>query len=139
MLATGRGVCQIPRYCISSVIVFLFVRQLPSLEMKYSNQRSVNSCMRITTTPSIVMSHFNVIRVTNNLCQFSPSGTKVACCFGNKLTIRKTSTFEQWHTFFCVDIVDVSTYKELITLMFIKSRLMQHITKLCEHFNVKQT
>jgi hypothetical protein len=70
----------------------------------------VSSCKRVTNTISIVMSYFNVIRVTNNLCHFSPNGTKFAYCFGNELTIRNTVTFEQCHTFSCVDIVDVSTH-----------------------------
>lgn len=69
----------------------------------------MSPCKRVTNTVSIAMSYFNVIRVTKNLCQFSPDGTKFAYCFGNELTIRNTVTFEQYHTFFCLDIADVST------------------------------
>jgi hypothetical protein len=56
----------------------------------------------------IVMSHFNVIRVTDNLCRFSPDGDKVAHCVENKLTVRYTRTFDQCHTFSCVAVIEVS-------------------------------
>jgi hypothetical protein len=54
------------------------------------------------------MSHFNVIRVSDNLCRFSPNGDKVAYCVENKLTVRNTRTFDQCHTFACVDVIEVS-------------------------------
>ena len=54
------------------------------------------------------MSHFNVIRVSDNLCQFSPNGDNVAYCVENKLTVRNARTFDQRHTFSCVDVIEVS-------------------------------
>ncbi|GFG37394.1 hypothetical protein Cfor_03839 [Coptotermes formosanus] len=52
------------------------------------------------------MSHFNVVRVTGNLCRFSPNGDKVAYCVENKLTVRHTRTFDECHTFSCVDVIE---------------------------------
>ena len=56
------------------------------------------------------MSHFNVIRVSDNLCRFSPNGDEVAYCVENKLTVRNTRTFDQFHTFSCVDVIEVSNH-----------------------------
>jgi hypothetical protein len=49
-----------------------------------------------------------VIRVTENLCRFSPNGDKVAYCVENKLTVMNTRTFDQCHNFSCVAVIEVS-------------------------------
>lgn len=54
------------------------------------------------------MSNFNVIRVTDNLCRFSPNGDKVAYCVENNLTVRNTRTFDKCHSFSCVYVIEVS-------------------------------
>ncbi|XP_069691203.1 WD repeat-containing protein WRAP73-like [Periplaneta americana] len=51
------------------------------------------------------MSNLNLIRVSNNLCHFSSDGTLVASCYNNKLTVRNTVTFEQFHTYTCIDVI----------------------------------
>jgi hypothetical protein len=56
----------------------------------------------------ILMRHFNVTTVTDNLCQFSPNWDKVVYCVENKLTVRNMRTFDQCHTYCCVDVITVS-------------------------------
>jgi hypothetical protein len=54
------------------------------------------------------MSHFNVIRVNDNLCRISHNGNKVAYCVENKLTAMNTLTVDECQTYSCVGAIEVS-------------------------------
>jgi hypothetical protein len=73
------------------------------------------------------MSHFNVIRVNDNLCRFSHNGDKFAYYVENKLTAVNTLTVDECQTYSCVSAIEVSyhcfIYEEITVSLNFRSGL----------------